>query len=340
MYAELRPTPADRPERRLVQPAPPPRTPSSGCAATAAAPTATRSPARRAARTSSSRPTAPHLKVRVTGTNASGSRQLTSGASYDVDLGTRGDRDPLPNPDGGPAQSQAPSLAGDAYVGETLAGTVGGWKDPTTDFLRRWVRCDADGGSCTYIQQVASTDPEAGPTYIVRADDVGYTDRHLRVKADVNNDLTPDGLDNHLPHSVEVDTPPSAVITTGPSRPPPPPPGGGNQPDTAAPVLSALEADQDEVRRGQSRTTLQLRLSEPGTVRIVVARRSTAGARSGRAVQAAGRARTARASRVHVLQEGQVRDERSGTWPPATSPSPSRRRRARTSCRRAAIARP
>ena len=54
------------------------------------------------------------------------------------------------------------------------------------------MRCDADGGACTYIQKVASTDPETGPTYVVRADDVGYTLR-LRVEADVNNDLTPDG---------------------------------------------------------------------------------------------------------------------------------------------------
>ena len=53
--------------------------------------------------------------------------------------------DPFPNPDGGDPLSQAPSLAGNAWVGETLAGSVGGWKDPTTDFLRRWVRCDADG---------------------------------------------------------------------------------------------------------------------------------------------------------------------------------------------------
>ena len=89
-------------------------------------------------------------------------------------------------------------MRGDAYVGEILAGDVGGWKDPTTDFLRRWVRCDADGTACTYIQEVATTEPEDGPTYEVRADDVGYTLR-LRVTADVNNDLTPDGIDNHLP---------------------------------------------------------------------------------------------------------------------------------------------
>ena len=105
------------------------------------------------------------------------------------------------------------------------------------------MRCDADGGACTYIQQVASTDPETGSTYVVRAGDLGYTLR-LRVTADVNNDLTPDGIDNHLPHAVEVDTPPSAVVTARPvpgGPPPPPPPGGGGGPDTIAPVLGALD---------------------------------------------------------------------------------------------------
>ena len=126
--------------------------------------------------------------MRVTGTNASGSRQLTSAASYDVISAPAAIADPIPDPDGGPAKSQAPTIAGNAWVGETLAGTVGGWKDPTTEFLRRWVRCDADGGACTYIQQVATTDPETGPTYVVRADDLGYTLR-LRVIADVNGDF-------------------------------------------------------------------------------------------------------------------------------------------------------
>jgi hypothetical protein len=74
-----------------------------------------------------------------------------------------------PDVPGGPTKSQAPALVGEAYVGETLAGSVGGWKDPTTDFLRCWVRCDVAGGACPPIQQVSSTAPETGPTYVVRA---------------------------------------------------------------------------------------------------------------------------------------------------------------------------
>jgi photosystem II stability/assembly factor-like uncharacterized protein len=235
------------------------------------------------------------LKVRVTGTNASGSRQLTSGASYDVISAPAAIADPIPNPDGGPALSQAPALAGEAYVGETLAGSVGGWKDPTTDFRRRWVRCDADGAFCTYIQKVASTDPETGSTYVVREEDLGYTLR-MRVEADVNNDLTPDGLDNHLPHSVEVDTPASAVVTYRPiptvdSDPPPDggtpaaPPGGGGgggvAADTAAPVISALALTKKRFVAGRG-TTFQLRVSERASVRVVISQ-PTRGRKVGKA---------------------------------------------------------
>ena len=153
------------------------------------------------------------LRVRATGTNDDGVRAITSRASYDVISAPAAVGDPIPDPDGGPAKSQAPMIAGNAWVGDTLAGTVGGWKDATTEFQRRWVRCEADGTACTYIQEVASTDPETGSTYVVRPDDIGYTIR-MRVTADVNGDFTDNPVDDHLPQAVEIDTPPSAVVTT------------------------------------------------------------------------------------------------------------------------------
>jgi hypothetical protein len=218
------------------------------------------------------------LMVRVTGTGSGYSTELTSAASYDVISSPAAIGDPIPNPDGGAPLSQAPSLAGDAWVGETLAGSVGGWKDPTTDFLRRWVRCEADGTGCTYIQQVASTDPETGSTYVVRAEDLGHTLR-MRVTADVNNDLTPDGLDNHLPHAVEVDTPPSGVVTDKPvpAGPPAPPPGGGAAADTSPPVISGLSLSKTKFVAGKG-TTFRFRISEPASVRIVISK-PTAGRR-------------------------------------------------------------
>lgn len=212
------------------------------------------------------------LRVRVTGTNGSGSAVALSGSSYDVTSTPASIADPFPDPDGGPAKSQAPSLAGTAYVGETLAGSVGGWNDPTTDFLRRWVRCDASGGSCSTIQKVASTDPEDGATYVVRDTDVGSTLR-MRVTADVNFDLTPDGIDNHLPHAVEVDTPASPVVSFRPV------PGGGGGPggggtgaaDVTAPAISGLRLTKKAFAVGKS-TTFKLRLSEGGSVRVVISR--------------------------------------------------------------------
>jgi hypothetical protein len=221
------------------------------------------------------------LRVRVTGTGSGFSTQLISPASYDVTSLPAAVADPIPNPDGGDPLSQAPSLSGNAWVGETLAGDVGGWKDPTTDFVRRWVRCDAAGGACTYIQKAASTDLEDGPTYVVRSDDLGSTIR-MRVTADVNNDLTPDGLDNHLPHSVEADTPASAVVVAPPGSGGgggPPPPGGGA--DTTPPAIGALSLSKKSFVAGKG-TRFRFQLSESAAVRIVISKKTT-GRRVGKA---------------------------------------------------------
>jgi hypothetical protein len=238
------------------------------------------------------------LRVRVRGTNAGGTAEVTSPASYDVLSAPAAIGDPLPaDTPGGPAKSQAPALLGEAYVGETLAGSVGGWKDPTTDFLRRWVRCDAAGNACTAIQKAGSTNPENGSTYVVRASDVGATLR-LRVTADVNNDLTPDGTDNHLPHAVEVDTAPSAVVTTrpvpvGPVPPAPGPPapgapappfgGTGTAPrDITAPRLSAVRITKKSFAAGGKGTTFRVTVSERAALRITITK-ATKGRRVGKA---------------------------------------------------------
>ena len=224
------------------------------------------------------------LRVRLTGTNAAGSTQLTSGSSYDVtSLPAQIAPDLPPDMPGGAAKSQAPALTGTAYVGDTIAGSVGGWVDPTTDFVKRWVRCDASGGSCTTIAKVASVDPEDGPTYVVRDADVGSTIR-MRVTADVNNDLTPDGLDNHLPHSVTVDTAPSAVVAFRPTGTPggggPGPVGTGGK-DLTPPVLSSLRLTKRTFVAGKG-TTFKLRTSEGGTLRVRITKATSGRKVSGR----------------------------------------------------------
>lgn len=213
------------------------------------------------------------VRVRVKGTNNAGSTELTSGPSYYVISQPATIAAPLLID--GAAQSQAPSLSGTPYVGETLAGSVGGWVDPTTDFERRWLQCDAGGASCTVIRKVASTEAEEGSTYVLRAEDRGYTIR-MRVKADVNGDLTPDGLDNYLPKAVEVDTPATAVVT---DRPVPTTPGtgggggdagpGGGAADTTAPSLASPTLSKKSIVPGKA-VNVGVFASEAGTMRIVI----------------------------------------------------------------------
>ncbi len=147
-----------------------------------------------------------HMRVRVRGSASGLSNELLSAATNPV----------ISEP---ATPTKNPAVFGDPYPGETLGSSVGAWKDPSTGFVRRWLQCDADGSACTQIAKVATTDPENGPTYTVRAGDLGKAIR-LRVIADVNGD-SDNEQDNVLPHDVEVETPAMLIV------PRPAPPGGG-----------------------------------------------------------------------------------------------------------------
>jgi hypothetical protein len=220
------------------------------------------------------------LRVRVTGSNGSGARALTSAATAAVISAPAAVGDPISDPDGGPAKPQDPAIVGAPFIGETLAGTAGGWKDPTTEFSRTWLRCDAGGGACTPIAG------ETGSIYLIRADDAGSTLR-MRVRADVNGDLGNGGADDP-PYAIEVDTAPTAVIAARPvppvlQPPNPVPPGGGAAADTLAPVVSALKVTNKKfavaapptalvARRAPKGTRFTFRLSEAATATLRIDR--------------------------------------------------------------------
>lgn len=225
------------------------------------------------------------MRVRVTGTNPSGTNQLLSPGTF---LVISEQATPTENP----------QIFGDAYPGETLSGTVGAWKDPTTVYERLWLRCDANGDFCTDIQEIPSGDPETGPSYTVREGDVGYTLR-MRVTADVNGDT----VDGELPAAFETHTPPSSVVAVRPSSGGPPGgdglPGGGLGPGTGgpgdilAPTLTAFSLTNKRFvvgsaatatvagRRTPKGTTFRFRLSEPATATLTIERK-LAGRKVGR----------------------------------------------------------
>lgn len=227
------------------------------------------------------------LRVAVTGENAAGSTTLQSpGLTNAVISSPAKIADPIPDPDhAGKVLSQAPSLSGKPYVGETLVGSVGGWVDATTGFQRRWLRCSTDGTSCSPIYKPGTVQTATDPTYQVQPADKGSVIR-LRVTADVNGDLTDDGTDNHLPHAVEFDTAATAVITDPPATGGA---GGGNgggaggnnggggqqpQSDAVAPVLAGVTLSKTKFVAGNG-TVFSFTTTEAGKVRMVVTKATT-----------------------------------------------------------------
>jgi hypothetical protein len=106
------------------------------------------------------------LRVQVLATNAAGDSEATSAPSGVVaeDL---------------PTNTQLPSIIGgeEPVKRVQLSSDPGQWAGHVDSYLRRWLRCEADGGGCTEI-----TDYSGRKGYTPKAPDVGHTLR-VQVKA-------------------------------------------------------------------------------------------------------------------------------------------------------------
>jgi hypothetical protein len=99
------------------------------------------------------------IRVSVTATNVAGADSATSAAS-DVVAGVA------------PANTDTPSVTGDATEGETLSASLGDWSGTTPiSHTRRWRRCDSGGDNCVDI------DDATAASYTLTSDDVGATIR-------------------------------------------------------------------------------------------------------------------------------------------------------------------
>jgi hypothetical protein len=217
------------------------------------------------------------LCVAVTGRNAHGATTLECGAQTFTIVSED------------PKQLAPATLTGAAYVGDTLVSTVGAWKTGSTTFVRRWMRCEADGGSCEYR-------PITTPAYTLTAADLGKRFK-VEIKADTNGS-------NNLPAPVYVYTPLSDVVTTPPVAPEPSPPSGepgpgpgpgpapatqpaaGPAPDTVAPALG-LKAVASKLKPN---TALKLKatLSEAASLTVGYERK-VSGRKVGRTCKAGAR---------------------------------------------------
>jgi hypothetical protein len=192
-----------------------------------------------------------------------------AGGGTTSDCGTRSDIVLAPNP----VQTAPTTMAGNAYVGDTLVSGVGGWKFPGTTYARQWESCNPDGSSCATINGAKAA------TYLVKTADLG---KRLRVRISVDSNGA-----NTFPGPVEVFTPLSEVVTSPPSADPvptpTPTPQGGNdqdsglQPppgpnaDTVAPVLQSVKALSAKLKPG-AQLKLKVNVCEAGSLSVELQR--------------------------------------------------------------------
>lgn len=70
-----------------------------------------------------------------------------------------------------PASTSAPTLSGNAVVGQVLTATAGGWAGGAAGYAYNWQRCDAGGGACALIAGATAA------SYTLVAADAGSTIR-------------------------------------------------------------------------------------------------------------------------------------------------------------------
>ena len=179
------------------------------------------------------------LRVRVTASNADGSRTVASNATALVRA-----------PDAGrPVNVQAPALSGPAAQGQTLRVSPGTWngQQPIT-FTFNWLRCDTAGNNC--IQQAGFRDD----AYVLREGDVGKT---VRARVIARNSRGESSRLTAQSPAVQGPQGPAGVITL--------PNGEKSIPVTSVPSDQRLVVDQVQFSPSPVRSR-----TEPITVRIKV----------------------------------------------------------------------
>ena len=175
-----------------------------------------------------------------------------------------------------PLDISPPSISGSAVQGQTLTEAHGSWSNSPTGYALQWQRCDSGGSACSAISGAT------GQTYTLTAADVGST---IRVQETASNAAGA---------GVPATSAQTAVVraANGGGRPGPPKVTRyrlTNNPFviTAArtPILGRAAAKK-RAKKHKRGTTFKYTLSEPATVKIVIAQRLP-GRRSGRRCVAA-----------------------------------------------------
>ncbi len=182
------------------------------------------------------------LRVRVTASNADGSKTVASNATAVVRAADQGR----------PVNVQAPTLSGTAAQGQTLHVSPGTWNglQPIT-YTFRWVRCDTSGNNCI-VQQGFQDD-----AYLVREGDVGKTIRARVIARSSRGEASKLTAQSPTVQGPQTPPGPSGVITL--------PNGEKSIPVTSVPSSERLVVDQVQFSPNPLRSR-----TDPITVRIKV----------------------------------------------------------------------
>ncbi len=182
------------------------------------------------------------LRVRVTASNADGSKTVASNATAVVRAADQGQ----------PVNVEAPTLSGTAAQGQTLHVSPGTWngQQPIT-YTFRWVRCDTSGNNCI-VQQGFQDD-----AYLVREGDVGKTIRARVIARNSRGEASRLTAQSPTVQGPQTPPGPSGVITL--------PNGEKSIPVTSVPSSERLIVDQVQFSPNPLRSR-----TNPITVRIKV----------------------------------------------------------------------
>ena len=168
------------------------------------------------------------LRVRVTATNATGSKTVASNATATIKAASSA---------AAPANTREPQISGTAQAGSTLTVTSGTWNGSPSSYHYQWMRCPSSGGAGDASNCAAISGATTG-SYAPGSADVGH---RLRVRVTATNATGSKTVASNATATVKAATEQPPPVTNGCAK------QGGTVPVSGISAPARLLIDQAQV---------------------------------------------------------------------------------------------